>query len=101
MMKQAKSHKAKRNYNLREQFTEALEVPREVVSDLPVITLVGDKELNIENFSRLIEYTEEIMRLETKCGLLTIQGKALEAKSMTAEMLTIKGRIQVIHFSKL
>lgn len=100
MMKRRQLRKEKRTYNLREQLMEALEMPQEVVSDLPVINLVGDKELNIENFSRLVEYTEEIIRLETNCGMISIEGKALQAKSMTAELMIIKGKIKAMTFSK-
>lgn len=100
-MKLRKTMKKKPKSSIREQFTEALDIPREVVIDLPVITIVGNREISIENFNRLIEYTNERIRLDTKSGVISMEGIDLEAKSMTAEIITIKGKIINIGFITL
>lgn len=84
--------------SLREQFTEVFDIPKEVVIDLPVITLTGNKEISVENFSGLIEYTRQKIRLNTKTGILVIDGIELEAKNMTAERICIRGNILHITF---
>ncbi|WP_069998002.1 sporulation protein YqfC [Cellulosilyticum sp. I15G10I2] len=84
--------------NIREQLTEALDIPKEVIIDLPVITLTGNKEINVENFNGLLEYTRQKIRLNTRSGILVIDGIELEAKNMTAERICIKGNILHITF---
>jgi sporulation protein YqfC len=84
--------------SIREQFTEAFDIPKEVIIDLPVIMLTGNKEISVENFSGLIEYTRQKIRLNTKSGILVIDGIELEAKNMTAERICVKGNILHITF---
>lgn len=84
--------------SIQEQLTHALDIPTEVVTNMPVITLIGNKEINIENFSGLLEYTRQKIRLNTRAGILVIDGIELEAKNMTAERICIKGNILHITF---
>lgn len=97
-MKGKKKIKHLKKENLRDLFTEGLDIPTEVVSDLPIIMLTGNKEINIENFNNLLEYTQQRIRLNTKSGILIIDGCELEAKNMTAEKICIKGNILHIAF---
>ncbi len=97
-MKSKKKLKEGVKKSLREQISLALELPQEVVMDVPNINLVGNTEISIENFAGLLEYTQSKIRLNTKVGSLTIEGEYLEARSMTAEVITIRGRIKQILF---
>lgn len=97
-MKSKKKLKEGAKKSLREQISLALELPQEVVMDVPNITLVGNTEISVENFAGLLEYTQFRIRLNTKVGPLTIEGQDLEARSMTAEVITIRGQIKQILF---
>lgn len=93
--------KEKKNKNpeaFREQLSKLFEVPSEVVSDFPKIVLIGNQEISIENFNGLIEYTAQKIRMNTKCGILVIDGIELEVRKMTAEYIMIKGTIIQIGF---
>ena len=84
--------------HLKDFFAEVIDIPKEVVCDLPVIMLTGNKEINVENFNNLLEYTQQRIRLNTKCGILVIEGTLLQAKNMTAERICIQGNILHITF---
>ena len=45
----------KKNYR---KFDKALELPQEVCSNIPKITMVGFDEMVIENFKGILEYEE-------------------------------------------
>lgn len=93
--------KEKRNRkpeSLKSQLTKMLDVPPEVVSDLPQVVMSGNQEIRVENFGGILEYTSQTIRLNTKCGILVIHGIALEAQKMTAEYIKIKGTIIQIGF---
>lgn len=93
-----KEKKNKSQDGLRHQLSKWLEVPPEVISDLPQIVLSGNKELRIENFGGLLEYTPQVIRLSTKCGQLLIHGVHLEAKKMTADYMIVIGNIIQVEF---
>lgn len=94
-MKEKKNHKQE---GIKDRISKLLEVPSEVIGDFPHTTMVGNKEITIENFGGLIEYTSQTIRLSTKCGILVIHGIELEARKMTAEYIVIKGSIIQVGF---
>lgn len=98
-MKPRKNMRAEAKKSLKEQISLALELPQEVVMDVPNITLIGNTEISIENFAGLLEYAQNKIRLNTKVGPLSIEGENLEAKRMTAQVITIRGNIKQISFN--
>jgi len=71
-----------------------LELPREVVSNLPIITQIGTDEFNIENYKSLVEFSDDRVRILTSNGMLRVEGRKLLIKKMTDEYLQITGQIQ-------
>lgn len=79
-------------------FTTALELPKEVILNLPLITLVGSEEMNIENYKGIVEYSEEKIRINTTSGVIKIEGKKLNIKQLTAEQVCINGLISKLEY---
>ena len=76
----------------------ALELPKEVILNLPLISLSGKEELVIENYKGIVEYSDEIIRVSTAVGVLRVGGKGLLLKQLTSECIVITGSIQNITF---
>ena len=70
-----------------------LELPKEIVFNLPLITVIGNEEINIENYKGVIEYNPERIRINTSCGVIKIQGEKLLLKQITAENISVAGII--------
>ena len=83
---------------LRRNVVNALELPKEVMLNLPFISLTGKEELIIENYKGIIEYGDEVMRVGTASGVLRIEGKELLLKQLTSECIVVTGTIQGISF---
>lgn len=76
--------------------TNALELPLDVALDLPKITMVGNLKVEITNHKGIIEYKNEIIRINTNIGILKITGKSLEIKNIFIEEINIDGEIEKI-----
>lgn len=83
---------------IRETIADALEFPKDAFLDLPKIILTGDKEVYIENYKGIIEYTDTLMRLNTGFRLLKIEGSTLSIKSIGTDDITVTGKIQSVEF---
>lgn len=81
---------------VKQSISEALEIPIEIVMDLPKLTIVGKNEVTILNHKGIIEYKEEVIRVNTKSGIFKISGEALEIKTILSEEIIIVGLIQEI-----
>ncbi len=85
---------------LKEKVTEILELPKEVILDLPKITLVGAGNLILENYKGIIEYSEERVRINTSIGIVKITGSRLVIKEITSEDIMVDGDIESFEFLK-
>ncbi|MBO5149082.1 MAG: sporulation protein YqfC [Anaerotignum sp.] len=83
---------------LRKNMTEALELPKEIMLNLPLISLVGREEVTIENYKGILEYGEELVRIGTAAGVLRLTGSGLCLKQLSAECMVVTGRIENLSF---
>ncbi|NLM11423.1 MAG: sporulation protein YqfC [Clostridiaceae bacterium] len=83
---------------VREKVAKMLEIPEEVVSDRPKITTVGRKEVFVENYRGIIEFTNEIVRINSNYGIITISGKNMKIREITNEDIIIIGDIDNIDY---
>jgi sporulation protein YqfC len=81
------------------RLAELLEIPQDIVLDLPRLTLVGNLQLVLENHRGIIEYAPEKLRLALGQGELTITGIDLVLVSLSAEEAVIEGHIAKVEFS--
>ena len=83
-----------------ERLATALSLPKEVVCNLPEITMTGNQTLMIENHKGMVDYGEEIIRINTGCGVLSIAGSGFDILSITDEMIVLCGRIRSMEFTE-
>ncbi|NLK37856.1 MAG: sporulation protein YqfC [Epulopiscium sp.] len=83
---------------LKRNVTDALELPKEVLLNLPLLSLTGREELIIENYKGIMEYGEEVIRVNTAAGVLRVEGKCLLLKQLTSECIVITGGIRGVQF---
>ena len=81
---------------MREKLSNALSLPKEISLDLPIVLATGRREINIENYKNLIEFTDEVIRVRTKEGIIAVSGVALVLRQITTENILIAGKISGI-----
>ncbi len=80
-------------------FAKTLALPKDLVLNLPLVTLMGREEINIENYKSLAEYGDGRIRVNTTVGMLCIEGSGLYIKQITDEGLTVCGRMETLKYS--
>ncbi len=98
-MKKERPPKGERR-TLREKMANSFDVSREVILDVPKITFIGNRELTVENYQSVAEYTGSRIVLMAKPHRLEICGIELEIKSLARELLYITGRVSSLDFKK-
>lgn len=91
-------HMRSKKNNIKNAVSEILELPKDIMLDLPKVTMVGKMEVHIENHKGIIEYSREIIRINTGEGILKITGKTMNIKNIMTEELTIAGEIISVEF---
>lgn len=75
-----------------------LDIPREVSSKVPKITVTGFDEVLIENFKGILEYEDFFARISTHIGNININGFNLKLSQMTEDDILVSGKIENIDF---
>ena len=73
-------------------------MPKDVVLGVPIVTITGEFEMNIENYRGIIEYTDSLIRIKLKSGQLKISGKRLEIAYYTNEDMKVVGFVKSIEY---
>jgi len=75
-----------------------LEIPQDIVMDLPRITMLGNKQLLVENHKGIIEYTPSLVRIKLSQGELIVKGSGLTLGNFQAEQILIEGTVREIQY---
>lgn len=76
-----------------------LELPQDIILDLPRMTILGNVQMLIENYKGIIEYTPNVVRIRLKQGELVIRGAELVLGNLQAEQILVEGTLQEIRFN--
>ena len=83
----------------RYRMADSANLPKDVVLGVPILTLTGHYEVNIENYRGILEYTEQLIRINVRSGQIRITGKSLEINYYTTTDMKITGKVEKIEYS--
>ena len=92
---------SKRNKSIQSRINRLLEIPQEISTNLPKITVIGFKQMLIENYKGILEYQDFYIRISTYIGILNINGYDLYLEEMTTDDLLVTGKIESIDFETI
>ena len=82
----------------RELFTEKLDLPKDVILNLPKITIVGNTEITIENHKGIILFERNIIKINTKVKVINIEGENFEILYIGDSTITISGKFKSVGY---
>ena len=86
---------------VRQMLTNTIDLPQDVMMNLPRITMIGQIHIYIENHRGLVSFSEQEVRLQLEQGQLLIKGKAFVIKAIMPEEILLEGKIdQVIYLQE-
>ena len=92
--------KKKKNGRFSNKIDEILEVPREISSVSPKVTIIGFDEILIENYKGILEYEEFYIKINTAIGNININGFNLNLEQVTEDDISVQGKIESIDIER-
>lgn len=77
-----------------------LDLPEDVLQELPRITLIGNKELHIENHRGVLHFSTGQLKLALAKGSLEITGENLVIRNILGQELAVEGQIGEIRYKE-
>ena len=90
----------KKKRNTFSKIDRLLEMPQEVYTDTPKITITGFNEMIIENFKGILEYEDYYIRINTSLSIVNINGYELKLENMTNDDIKVKGKVESIDIER-
>ncbi|WP_174730157.1 sporulation protein YqfC [Mesobacillus harenae] len=85
---------------VRNWMTHKMDLPHDVMMDLPRITMIGQIHIYIENHQGLLAFSDSEVRLLLKQGQLLVKGQAFVIKTVLPEEILLEGKVdQVIYIN--
>ncbi|GFN30337.1 hypothetical protein PCURB6_05970 [Paenibacillus curdlanolyticus] len=84
------------NRKLQKLTAQLLELPQDVVYDLPRLTMIGDRQLYIENHRGVLHFSSDRLRLALSKGELEVTGTDLVIRTIWTEEVFVEGVIKNI-----
>ena len=84
-----------REKRIKEKFSDMMELPKELLLDIPRMTVLGNEDVLIENYKGIVEYDENVIRLNNRINIL---GEKLNVEEITDSEIMITGVISNIEF---
>ena len=81
-----------------QRVANALDLPHDIVLNIPRITLTGKIVLLLENHKGIVEYRRDRVRVNTPIGIVAVKGEDLFIKTIIADEITVEGTIMSVEF---
>ncbi len=83
------------------RFEKLLEMPKEIVSNEPKLTIVGFNEMLVENYKNILEYEDYYIKLNTYIGVININGFNLNLEKVSQDDIMVIGKIDSVDFENM
>ena len=85
---------------MRRRLDKILEMPEEVYSNAPKVTITGFNEMILENYKGILEYEEFLASISTYIGIVNINGYNINLEKMTNDDIKITGKIESVELER-
>ena len=83
---------------LSERVADAWGIPKDVIMDMPRITVTGDREIYIENHRGIAGFDENSISISSGIGKITVYGADLTISAVRREDILISGNFKKIEY---
>lgn len=82
----------------KEQIVAALNLPKDAMLGEVLLSFVGHRQVLIENYRKILLYTDTLIRVNAKNSKVEIEGKRLKIDYYTNDEMKITGLIKSVSF---
>jgi sporulation protein YqfC len=95
-----KNYNSVKTKSIKEKINTMLDLPKDIIINVPRVTIVGFEDFLIENYRSILEYELDKIRVDTNEGTVILTGEKLYIIELSKESILIKGKINSVEFSR-
>lgn len=89
-----------KHMKIKKQLSDTFRFPDDVLMDTPVVKIIADNEVIIENHKGISEYTNLFLKIYTSIGVICISGESLFIKEIDKDVILVSGKIDSLDYIK-
>lgn len=82
--------------NTKQNIADKLDLPRDIILNMPQIKVIGNNEIIIENHKGIILFEDSQIKINSGIGLISIYGSKFEVLFIGGSTITVGGRFKSI-----
>ena len=83
-------------YDTKQTIADKLDLPRDIILNMPQIKVMGNKEIIIENHKGIILFEDNQIKINSGIGLISIYGSKFEVLFIGGSTITVGGKFKSI-----
>ena len=84
----------------KESLANQLDLPRDVMLNIPKISVTGNNEITIENHKGIVFFGDKEVKINSNVGLISILGEEFEILILGGRTITISGKFKTINYER-
>lgn len=84
--------------SIRKVLANTIGLSEEIILDSPIIKLIANSEVVVENHKGISEYTRDSLNIKTTAGLLRVRGSCLLIGEIDQSSITVRGVIRSLEY---
>ncbi|NLP27359.1 MAG: sporulation protein YqfC [Clostridiales bacterium] len=84
----------------KESLADQLDLPRDIMLNIPKISIIGNNEITIENHKGIVFFGDKEVRVNSNVGLISIIGEEFEILYLGGSTMTISGKFKTINYER-
>lgn len=85
---------------VKKNLAEKLDIPADVVLNIPKITIVGNDEITIENHRGILQFSDNFIRIKSSLGNIGIQGSDFEILFISGTTIVLSGVFKSMEYEE-
>lgn len=77
---------------------ESLQLPKDIMYHAAIVTILGNRDIHIENYRGILEYSRKTILIQAKDCKICVSGENLLIQYYTNEDMQISGKISGIQY---
>ncbi|MEY8762960.1 sporulation protein YqfC [uncultured Clostridium sp.] len=83
-------------YDTKQNIADKLDLPKDIILNMPQIKIIGNDEIIIENHKGIILFEDSQIKINSGIGLISIYGSKFEVLFIGGSTITIGGKFKSI-----
>lgn len=76
-----------------ENFATYFDIPAETLPNVPKITITGDRQISVENYRSINEFSEELIQINCHKKTITLRGSGFAIEKIGDNEMKITGKL--------